>query len=80
MDLGALPSHRGPARYDTANETSPFDLAAALARPFPYESGSLALVGRDLVARGHLLDCLADVVPPCPGRAASSSSAPAGGT
>ena len=54
----------GRARYDTANETSPFDLTAALARPFPYESGSLALVGRDLVARGHLLDCLADVVPP----------------
>ena len=54
----------GRARYDTANEISPFDLTAALARPFPYESGSLALVGRDLVARGHLLDCLADVVPP----------------
>ena len=31
--------------------------------PFPYQSGSLALVGRDLVARGHLLDCLAEVMP-----------------
>ncbi len=54
----------GRAGYDTANEASPFDLPAALARPFPYQSGSLALVGRDLVARGHLLDCLAETVPP----------------
>ena len=54
----------GRAGYDTVNETSPFDLPATLARPFPYQSGSLALVGRDLVARGHLLDCLADVVRP----------------
>ncbi len=54
----------GRAGYDTVNEASPFDLPAALARPFPYQSGSLALVGRDLVARGHLLDCLAEVMPP----------------
>ncbi len=53
----------GRAGYDTAHESSPFDLPAALARPFPYQSGSLALVGRDLVARGHLLHCLAGVVP-----------------
>ena len=53
----------GRADYDTAHEASPFDLAAALERPFPYQTGSLALVGRDLVARGHLLDCLADAVP-----------------
>jgi SAM-dependent methyltransferase len=51
----------GRSGYDTAHESSPFDLQGALARPFPYQSGSLALVGRDLVARGHLLDCLADV-------------------
>ncbi len=51
----------GRSGYDTAHESSPFDLQAAMARPFPYQSGSLALVGRDLVARGHLLDCLADV-------------------
>ena len=70
----------GRAGYDTANEASPFDLPAALARPFPYQSGSLALVGRDLVARGHLLDCLAEVVPSRPGRGGSSSSAPGGGT
>jgi SAM-dependent methyltransferase len=54
----------GRAGYDTEHEASPFDLAAALERPFPYQTGSLALVGRDLVARGHLLDCLADAVPP----------------
>ena len=54
----------GRTGYDSVNETSPFDFQAALARPFPYQSGSLALVGRDLVARGHLLDCLAEVVPP----------------
>jgi SAM-dependent methyltransferase len=54
----------GRAGYDTEHEASPFDLAAALQRPFPYQTGSLALVGRDLVARGHLLDCLADATPP----------------
>ncbi len=54
----------GRAAYDTTNETSPFDLAAALARPFPYQSGSLALVGRDLEARGHLLHCLSQVLLP----------------
>ncbi len=53
----------GRDAYDTAHESSPFDLTAALARPFPYQSGSLAMVGRDLVARGHLLDCLAQVEP-----------------
>lgn len=53
----------GRAGYDTSHEESPFDLAAALVRPFPYQTGSLALVGRDLVARGHLLDCLADALP-----------------
>ena len=68
----------GRAGYDTAHESSPFDLAAALARPFPYQSGSLALVGRDLVARGHLLDCLADGPPAA--ASGSSSSAPAGAT
>ena len=50
----------GRAAYDTAHEASPFDLATALERPFPYQTGSLALVGRDLVARGHLLECLAE--------------------
>ena len=49
----------GRAAYDTAHEASPFDLATARRRPFPYQTGSLALVGRDLVARGHLLECLA---------------------
>jgi 2-polyprenyl-3-methyl-5-hydroxy-6-metoxy-1,4-benzoquinol methylase len=54
----------GRSRYDTEHEASPFDLAAARERPFPYQTGSLALVGRDLVARGHLLSCLAESLPP----------------
>ncbi len=53
----------GRERYETANEASPFDLALALERPYPYQTGSLALVGSDLVARGHLLDCLGDALP-----------------
>jgi 2-polyprenyl-3-methyl-5-hydroxy-6-metoxy-1,4-benzoquinol methylase len=53
----------GRSRYDTEHEASPFDLAAARERPFPYQTGSLTLVGRDLVARGHLLACLAESFP-----------------
>jgi SAM-dependent methyltransferase len=53
----------GRAAYDTTHETSPFDLPTALVRPFPYQTGELKMVGRDLVARGHLLDSLAEVVP-----------------
>jgi SAM-dependent methyltransferase len=53
----------GREGYDTTHESSPFDLAAAVVRPFPYQSGSLALVGRDLVARGHVLHCLAQGEP-----------------
>ena len=56
----------GREGYDTAHESSPFDLAAAVVRPFPYQSGSLAMVGRDLVARGHVLDCLAQGEPLVP--------------
>jgi SAM-dependent methyltransferase len=48
----------GRPAYDTSHEASPFDLDAALGRPFPYQSGSLGLVGRDLSARGHALACL----------------------
>jgi SAM-dependent methyltransferase len=54
--------------YDTAHEASPFDLERALRRPFPYESGSLTMVGRDLVARGHILETLS-------GRLAANGSA-----
>jgi SAM-dependent methyltransferase len=53
----------GRADYDTAHEASPFDLDRALTRPFPYESGSLRMVGRDLLARGHVLDTLAEAIP-----------------
>jgi SAM-dependent methyltransferase len=59
----------GRGSYDTANEASPFDLERALNRPFPYESGSLKMVGRDLVARGHLLATLANTLPAVPASA-----------
>ena len=42
----------GRDSYDTSHEASPFDLELARERPFPYQSGSLAMVGRDLAARG----------------------------
>ncbi len=54
----------GRTTYSPANEGSPFDLQAALTRPYPYQTGSALLVGRDLVARGHLMRCLGDVLPP----------------
>jgi SAM-dependent methyltransferase len=50
----------GRQGYDVAHETSPFDLEAAVARPFPYSTGSARTVGRDLVARGHLLRCIGE--------------------
>ncbi|HEX4176374.1 MAG TPA: class I SAM-dependent methyltransferase [Acidimicrobiales bacterium] len=53
----------GRESYDTTHEASPFDLERARTRPFPYESGSLKLVGRDLVARGYLLETLAKALP-----------------
>jgi SAM-dependent methyltransferase len=53
----------GRDSYDTSHEASPFDLELARERPFPYQSGSLAMVGRDLAARGHLLRCLVEVAP-----------------
>lgn len=59
----------GRDAYATAHEASPFDLGRALVRPFPYESGSLKMVGRDLAARGHVLDTLAQVLPDVEGSA-----------
>jgi SAM-dependent methyltransferase len=52
----------GYSNYDTSHEASPFDVERALMRPFPYESGSLTIVGRDLVARGHVLEILSESV------------------
>ncbi len=58
----------GRATYGLANEASPIDLPQALARPFPYATGSPSVVGEDLEARGFILRCLAGpdarVVPP----------------
>jgi SAM-dependent methyltransferase len=50
----------GRPDYSVAREASPFDLPRALVRPFPFETGSAAVVGGDLVARGHLLRCIGD--------------------
>jgi SAM-dependent methyltransferase len=54
--------HRISARpgYSVANESSPFDLDRAITCPFPFETGSARVVGGDLVARGHLLQCLGE--------------------
>jgi SAM-dependent methyltransferase len=51
----------GREDYDVANEASPFDLEAARARPFPYATGSVRTVGRDLIARGHVLRCIGEM-------------------
>jgi SAM-dependent methyltransferase len=59
----------GRDRYDTSHESSPFDLERARTRPFPYESGSLKMVGRDLLARGHVLDTLSKALPAARGSA-----------
>jgi len=50
----------GRADYSISNEASPFDLERAIVRPFPFQTGSAAVVGGDLVARGHLLRCLGE--------------------
>jgi SAM-dependent methyltransferase len=58
----------GRAVYELANEASPIDVPRAVARPFPYATGSPSVVGEDLEARGFILRCLAGpdarVVPP----------------
>ncbi|MGH9089393.1 MAG: class I SAM-dependent methyltransferase [Acidimicrobiales bacterium] len=48
----------GRSGYTLDNEASPFDLPAALERPFPYSTGSAAVVGEDLEARGRVLRVL----------------------
>ena len=44
--------------YTTANEASPFDLAAAVRSPYPYSTGSSAVVGEELMARGFIVKAL----------------------
>lgn len=41
--------------YSTDNEATAFDMDSALARPFPYLTGSPATVGDYLIAVGHLV-------------------------
>lgn len=44
--------------YSIEHEASPFDLPGALARPFPYSTGSAAVVGEDLEGRAYVLRAL----------------------
>jgi 2-polyprenyl-3-methyl-5-hydroxy-6-metoxy-1,4-benzoquinol methylase len=44
--------------YDTRHEREPFDVAEAVARPFPYSTGSAATVGNQLIAIGHIIRTL----------------------
>lgn len=48
----------GRPQYTTANEASPFDLAAAVRSPYPYSTGSCAIVGEELMARGFIVKAL----------------------
>ncbi len=52
----------GEDRYTVDHEHSPFDLEAALARPFPYTTGSATVVGGDLTARGHVMRTIGEQV------------------
>jgi len=48
----------GRSTYTVDNEASPFEVAEALRRPYPYQTGSATVVGEDLAARGHVLQRL----------------------
>jgi len=50
----------GRDSYSVVNESSPFDLPAAISKPYPFSTGSPLTVGKDLAARGHVLRCLGD--------------------
>lgn len=45
--------------YSTANETTNFDVAAAVRRPFPYSTGSCGTTGEHLIAIGAVLRIMA---------------------
>ena len=53
----------GRSSYTVAHESSPFDVDAALRRPFPYATGSSVVVGDDLMARGSILRALGLAAP-----------------
>ena len=48
----------GRGSYSVVHESSPFDLAEALERPFPFATGSSIVVGEDLIARGSVVRAL----------------------
>ena len=45
--------------YDTANEVTAFDVEAAVARPFPFSTGSAVTTGEQMMAVGWLLRAMA---------------------
>lgn len=45
--------------YDTANEVTAFDVAAAVSRPFPFSTGSATTTGEQLMAVGWLIRAMA---------------------
>ncbi|MHB8877062.1 MAG: class I SAM-dependent methyltransferase [Myxococcaceae bacterium] len=53
----------GRPGYSVENETSPFDLELAKSRPFPYQTGSPATVGDQLIAIGFLIKAM-NLAPP----------------
>jgi SAM-dependent methyltransferase len=53
----------GRGAYSVGHEASPFDFDAALARPYPFATGSSSVVGDDLIARGCVVKALGLSVP-----------------
>jgi SAM-dependent methyltransferase len=48
----------GRRDYSTDNEHSPFDVSAALVRPYPWSTGSPLVLGEELMARGFIIKTL----------------------
>jgi SAM-dependent methyltransferase len=48
----------GRPSYGLDNEASPFDLALAMARPYPFQTGSAATVAHDLESRSRVLQAI----------------------
>lgn len=62
----------GRSGYTLDNEASPLDVEAALRRPYPYLTGSAAVVGEDLEARGRVLRALGAGRPAATSRSAAA--------
>jgi SAM-dependent methyltransferase len=53
----------GRPAYTSDNEHSPFDVAQALVRPYPHSTGSVTVLGEELMARGFIIKAL-ELAPP----------------